>query len=576
MTTHHHTRAATATAWLLGALSGLAVAEDGQPPAPAAELHYTVTLRSPADQRVEVSAELTGIDPSVPAVHWKMQQRFAFVRLPEPLLDGAVTATAAGAELTCERRSAWEWVVTPGGQSALRLRYVVPLTHRTLDAVKTRDAYEYPYVADDHGMLVTPTLFAHPDNISIGRMRVRFELPDGWEVVAPWRPAGEGEFDPGTTEALLNDLVAIGAWSVHRIRIGDFEGTIALAPGQDTLERAVVEPIRQIVACELALFGRPAAGRYLFLFSRPEIQGLAGSPKTNSMTLAVEPRLAPMAGRYLPHLIAHEFFHTWAAGVQMPGELRWVNEGFTDYYAYLVPARLKLSTWEEFARTLGEKMQSCAANPLRARMSLAAAGGEVFFRDKNAYNLVYDGGLLLAAWLDRAMRQRGDDKTLDDLMRALNNNPRWADGTEAPTLDTFIAQVQQFTSAETAEQLRRFVTRAYDFDPVAEFTAVGVAVQPTRTPPRMDLRANLDGTKVLDMDQSWITYEVGIRPGDRLTKINGQPVTNAGEVRTAWRKPVDGRIRVTLERGGKKVNIDEPLADTRGFDVPAEPWQEHQ
>lgn len=560
------------------AFAGCCLAAQAKPHAPAkkATLHYTVSLQSPQKQRVKVTALLTGIDPQLRSVRWKMQPKFAFVRLPEPLLDGPILATFDDQTLECQRRSPYEWTIVTGGATSVRLAYTVPLTHRTLDAVKQRDAYEYPYVTDDHGLLVSPTLFGFPEDVEVAELRVRFELPEGWEVIAPWRRVGEREFDPVAREALLNDLIAIGAWKVHEIRVGRFQGTLAFVPGQETLEQVAVDPIRRIVEYELELFGRPAEGRYLFLFGRPEAQGLAGSPKTNSMTLSVEPRLAPMAGRYLPHLIAHEFFHTWTAGVEMPGELRWVNEGFTDYYAYLVAARLDLNAWHEFANTLGEKMQKCAANPLRGEVSLVAAGGERFFQDRDAYNLIYDGGLLIGAWLDQTVRKQARGKTLDDLMRAFNNDPRWTSRDAAPTLQDFIAVVRSFAGKASAEKLEHLVTQPYDFDPLAEFAELGVKIRRDVAPPKMDLRANLDGTRVIDMDHNGLTYQIGVRPGDRLVEINGHPVANATEVRTAWRNPVGNRIRVTLKRDGKNVEIDQPLPETEEFIVPVEPWREHE
>jgi len=40
-------------------------------------------------------------------------------------------------------------------------------------------------------------------------------------------------------------------------------------------------------------------------------------------------------------------------------------------------------------------------------------------------------------------------------------------------------------------------------------------------------------------------------------------------------KPVDERIRVTLERDGKTMTIDKPLPKVERFLVPVEPWREH-
>jgi S1-C subfamily serine protease len=81
---------------------------------------------------------------------------------------------------------------------------------------------------------------------------------------------------------------------------------------------------------------------------------------------------------------------------------------------------------------------------------------------------------------------------------------------------------------------------------------------------------------VLDMDHNWLTYQIGVRPGDRLVEVNGQPVASASEVRAAWGSPLGNRIRVTLERDGTQVNIDEPLPQTEEFIVPVERWRENE
>ncbi len=541
-----------------------------------ATLHYTVSIESPESQRVAVTVSLTGIEPGRNTLRWVMPQRFAFVRLPEPLIEGSIRATADGKPLEVQRAEPYLWDVTLAGQTAVTLSYIVPLTHRTLDAVKNRDAYEYPYLAKDHGLLVSPTLFVFPEDAEPGDIRVRFELPTSWRVVAPWRSLGKHEFDPGGRKALLNDLIAVGAWHIHEIRVGSFEGTIAIAPGQDALEQAAVEPMRRIITHELELFDRLPMERYLFIFGRPDISGLAGSPKTGSMTLNVEPRLAARASRYLPHLIGHEFFHTWLTGVEMPDELRWFNEGFTDYYAYLVAARVEFITWQDFADTLADKMLSCALNPMREHLSLSKAGGDVFFTNRHAHDLVYDGGMLVGAWLDRAVRAQKKGKTLDDLMRAFNNDPRWHKDGLSPTAKDLVAVARRFTDETTAARLEHYANQPFDFDPVAAFAETDVKIRHVAKPPKMALRANLDGTRVIDLDRHWITYRVGVRADDRLIEINGQPVSDAQQVRAAWRKPVDNRIRVTLLRDEKEVKIDEPLPLIQTFTVPADPWRRHK
>ncbi len=552
-----------------GALEGPQASSQPRP----TRLHCTVSVGRPQEQRVGMVLELTGVEPGRERLRWTMPEGFAFVGLPEPLIEQLTVTTGERRPLACRHPAPYEWEVTLDGAGTVRMEYAVPLRHRELEAVKRRDAYEYPYLAEDHGLLVSSTLFMFPEDLRVDELRVEFNLPEGWALHTPWRPLGPRAFDPGSQPALLHDLIAIGAWKVHELRVGGFQGTVAFAPGQDALENLAVEPIRRIVQYELELFGRPPEGRYLFLFGRPETPGMSGSPKTSSMTLSVEPRLVAMAGSYLPHLIAHEFFHTWSAGLELPDELRWVGEGFTDYYGYLIPARLGLNTWEGFAATLGEKMQAAASNPRRGKLSLVQAGGPIFFQDRDAYQLVYDGGLLLAAWLDRTLQSAGGRHSLDDLMRAFFNNPGWRSNGTQPTLSDFLHQVQMLAGETAAESLRQFVSQPYDFDPVAALARLGVEVRRETGPPNLDLRANLEGTRLLDLDPQSLGYRIGLRAGDELVEVNGRPVSDPAGVRNAWRNPVGERIRVTLLREGQSMQLDAPLEPSTRFIVPVEPWR---
>jgi S1-C subfamily serine protease len=81
---------------------------------------------------------------------------------------------------------------------------------------------------------------------------------------------------------------------------------------------------------------------------------------------------------------------------------------------------------------------------------------------------------------------------------------------------------------------------------------------------------------VRDVDHNGLAYRVGVREGDRLIEVNGEPVTGVRGVYAAWRKPVDNRILVTLERDGRELEIDERLPEIERFVVPVAPWREHR
>jgi predicted metalloprotease with PDZ domain/peroxiredoxin len=560
---------------VLTVLKELEESPSTQPVTSGVRLHYDLTLRPPVERKVDVIATVDGLPRSGGDLKLEMSQDWAFVRLPEPLLAGPLQAVADGEARVVERTGPFAWSVQTMGHAQVEVRYSVPLTHRELPAVRERhDDFEYPFVADDYAMLATAAVLACPEEVAVGGIRMRVNMPGGWDIRAPWRRLPDGEFEPGDRESAQNDLLALGHWNCHEIRVGDFVGTIAFAPGQEEIESAADSVIGRIVEHELALFGRPAQGQYLFLFGPPAERGMMGSPKTNSMVLAVDPRMHERGARHLAHLVAHEFFHTWAHSIgELPDELRWLNEGVTDYYAYLVSARLGYLTWDEFAATLAENMLAATNSPQFGRMSLVEAGGPAFFTDTDAHDLVYAGGLVWGAWLDRAIRAEGRGKTLDDFMRGLMNDPRWSRGGPSPHMADVASLLPRYVPAELARKAKDAVCQPYSFDPVASFAALGVTVTAQTDPTKLDLRASLDGTRVVNIDHKTLAYRVGVREDDVLSAVNGQPVANAAQVHVAWRSPQDGRVRVTLQRGGQPVELDEPLPAVLGYEVAAGPWR---
>ncbi len=435
----------------------------------AAQVGWTVRVL-PEERVALVRAEASGLDPGCPELVLAWADGWAFVRLPEPLLEGAPVARSDGVALSIDRADPYAWRVAKGDARGLELEWIVPLRHRDLPAVQAgRDAYEYPYLDDDHGLLATATLFAQAlERERPLAARVRFECPEAWDVLAPWPRAADGSYAPGG--ALTADLVAVGAWRTRSVRLPGFEAVIAVAPGQGELFDLVGEPIERIVARELELFGRAPRERYLFLFGRSELQGFAGSPKAGSMTLAVGGDARAVADRYLPHLVAHEFFHTWGASAgPLADDLRWLNEGVTDWYATRVQTEVGLASHAALEAALGERLAKVEASALAARRGLVEAGGPAFFEGGADYELVYAGGLLVGAWLEGALRARG--ASLDELLRALWNAPREPEA-EPRVLADLLALVRERAGAGLAAELEALVR-----DPLASRIAPALEAQ---------------------------------------------------------------------------------------------------
>ena len=470
----------------------------------AASLDYVLTIDDPTRPIVRVEARLGGLDPTETALYFALPASYAFVSLPEPLLDGPLRI-GGDAPLSLEPLGPFFWQTPPSGASEVVLRYRVPLDHRRLNAVKeANDQYEFPYLAKDHGLLVTPALLVIPGNVQPDSIRLRLELPHGWRAIAPWPRLGGGDDAPlfalPSLRSAANDLIAIGKWETATFTVGGFRGhdrggagTEATpgrgAPADPADRRARARLLRTARAGALPLPLRPArqpgrgrgAARPLDLaFGRPAFPAGRGPGG-----------LAPGRARVLPHLVLRPLPGAERAPLVRRGLHRLLRAplhrgaGSPDLGGILRPA------CGAGAGVRGEP-------PARPEDSLVEAGGEPFFTSGDALGLVYGGGTLLAAWLDAALGGR-----MDDLVRAFVNDPRWDPYGEAPTLDDLAARLPAYldppaagASAEgratprTARFLQ-WVHAAYDFDPIAAFASLGIEVRREPLPPSLEVQGPL-------------------------------------------------------------------------------------
>lgn len=547
------------------------------PPAPTA--HYTVALVDPAEGSVRVTLDLAGLeaDPDT-TVELRLPERFAFATLDEPRLEGDVEAFVERRAIPVEREGPYTWRLSPEGAPRLSASWTVPLDHRSLPEF-AGDEYEAPYLRDDHGLIVGGAVFLAPVDPEPAEVAVAFELPEGWAVCSPWRSAVEPDSNvtlhrPRRWQDLHDDMIAIGAWDVVEATIGDFELSVAFAPGQGRLRAMVAPRIPPIVEAELELFGTLPNERYLFLFVEPTPGGYGGSPKSNSMTLFVAPDLpAEFAAAGVEHLIAHEYYHTWGkARVQLPDELRWVNEGFTDWYAYLVPWRLGMHADVELEATLEDKLAEYEGASARFGGALTDAGGPLFFDGGDAYSTTYAGGLVVALLCELSLRRDGVEGGLDQLMRDFVEDPRWRTG-ERPSLDDFLAHLGRAGGDPLRAAVEAFVTSPTTPDLVAAFAAVGLELRRTIEQVQLTPRANFTDTRVDAIDPRGCGALIGLRTGDVLREVNGRPVEGPGDIQRGFAAPVDGRLQIVLERPGESapVRIDAPIPTLAVFQLP-EGW----
>jgi predicted metalloprotease with PDZ domain len=469
---------------------------------------------------------------------------------------------AAAILLTLAAQTAsYTFTIDPAGAREVELRWSVPLDHRTLDGIRGRDEYEYPYLAADHGMLVMATMALVPgEGTAHDRefpITIEFDLPSGWEI---------------HLNDVRDDLVAIGQWDTYEEEVDGMAVTFAFAPGQETLKQGVVQQAAPIVAGMIDHFGGKVQDRYLVLFGEPQPGGYGGSPKTNSMTLFLSPELPlDFALDGMVHLIAHEFHHTWMRARCRPvDELRFVAEGFTDYFAYFIPWRIGAHDDARFRAEMEQKLAKAELAQAGAGMTLQQAGGPAFFQGGPAHQFVYGGGLMLGFWLDLALRQPGEGQkaaTLEELLRRFYNHDRWQEDLEA-TPEHLWADLRALGRADLAARVQELTTSTEPIDWVAAFAEIGVDLQRELVPAPLEVRANFEGTTITAIDPAGTGGRLGLRAGDELLEVNGNAVFDEGEVREAFEWLVDGGFAITFERDGERRMIAAPRPQDVVYTLP--------
>lgn len=534
-----------------------------QSPVPRPIAEYTVRLADPSQRRATVAIELSRLPDGPAELELSMAERYAFTAFHEARVFEPVIAVVGERSMALERAEPFVWRVPRSGASAVSVVYDAPLDQRDWEEVGDRSDYEMPLVADEHAMLVGGALFATPRLDGL-ELRVRFELPEGWPVLCPWTEAAPGVYAPPTGVALKNSLIALGRWETHELEVGKAKVISAFAGNEKRLAPKVAPLGARIVAEEFVVFGGAPLERYLFLFVPSRVRGFAGSAKDGAMVLSIgadtptDAVIEPAA-----HLVAHEFFHTWgAARYECPDELRFFNEGFTDYFAYETARRVGAIDALAFEATVGEKIAQYERAARDTGLSLKDAGGPAFFEGRAAYDQTYAGGLVLAVLCEKALRAKSEEhsggRALDAFLRAFNGDSRWSVGGAAPTLDDFIALLAVSVGDEFAAKVRKLIETP-GADLASALVELGCAVERTSKPAPMSLRANLDGTRLLDLDPNCAAALIGVRAGDALVEVNGTPVTNAAECYAAFARAAGERLRVRLMRAGAEVSLDAAL-----------------
>lgn len=422
----------------------------------------------------------------------------------------------------------------------------------------------------DHYFFEGPSLFMYVVDRKDAPCRVSFKLPEGWKV-GTGLAHKDGWYSARDYDTFIDCPTELGKFDLLEFDEDKVHYEIVVHSVGDYDKQGLIDCCRKIVKSQNAMFGPLPFDRYVFLFHFRQAAGGGGLEHLNSTNITlsysyVKPNIWNVAS-----ITSHEYFHLWNVKRIRPKELGpfdytgvvrsrhlWLMEGVTSYYGDLHLARTKI--WDEsryFAHLAGE-IEVLNNNPDRKWTSVERASERVWDRQDFPRVDYYNKGELLGLIFDLKIRTLTENqRNFDDVMRYLYD--RYVVQGGGPIGVGFeqtgiLKAINAVSGSDLTDYYKKYVQGVEElpFEEVLKEAGLDVKITVTSTPM---LPLSLRGSAVQAVPENSEADVAGVKPGDRVEKINGAEVSRDG-IRSVVEKLKPGdKVKVGLARGEQKVEV---------------------
>ena len=422
---------------LLSVACSLALVSCGPGKNSSYRMDYTVALDT-AGRYVLVNLEME-TSPRAGTVMLNMPRwtpgYYEMMDYPKHLCDFAAT-TASGYDLNWEKCGMNRGKVTVPKDGRLNVSYRIYANRR--DVGSSRVTGEIAFIAP-------AGVFMHVDGDLQHPVSVRFDLPGGWEKISSGLLPVDGTTD--TFRADDFDRLYDSPFLLGNYYTCDFEHEghpyrFAIETPDGIEESGFKEDFCKIVSAATRLMGDVPYDNYCLIHMGA---GGGGLEHWNSQACYTDGtyRFADR-GRQVSFMAftAHEYFHLYNVKCIRPAELwpfnydteavtpmLWVSEGLTCYYEFRLLRTSGVATADEALGKLSGYFASYAPYEGQRHMSLRQSSYDIWlnfmYGDRNERDVrlnYYFKGPVVGLLMDIDIRRHtGQEKSLDDVMRALYN-----------------------------------------------------------------------------------------------------------------------------------------------------------
>jgi predicted metalloprotease with PDZ domain len=440
----------------------------------------------------------------------------------------------------------------------------------------------------EHAFLNSAMLLMYVPDRRAEDTKIEFEdVPEGWRVAveldAPGASAGHHSmaYVAPSYDALVDAPVEIGHFEEFHTEAGG--KPIRIVVHGDAVDHSkLVESLKKIVDYDVSMMGGAPFREYMFLFHVGNNFGGGGMEHMNCTAIS-----ADIPGQ-LPSYSAHEFFHAWNVKRIRPQALEpvdytkemytrslWFAEGLTNTYGAYALERTGQWSAQQFYANLADQIRELQSRPAHRWQSVEQSSLDSWFEKYPLYNRpeesisYYNKGQILGVLLDIIIRDRSDNRAgMDDVFRALNEEYAKAgrfynesDGLRA-VMEDVIRKKNPGAISDLSDFFARYVAGT-DEIPYSDFLLfAGLTLREGQRRAAFGFTISREAGSnltIASVDRDSGASEAGLKEGDVLTQLNGEPFPRVPDRWLRDHQP-DERVTVKIQRGGEAMDFSFPLS----------------
>jgi predicted metalloprotease with PDZ domain len=343
----------------------------------------------------------------------------------------------------------------------------------------------------------------------------------------------------------------------------------------------LIPALRKITAAETEWMDDRPFATYVFIYHFP--RGPAGGGMEHAYSTAIDISAGQLKElRGFESTNAPASFPPWNVKRIRPQSLEpidytrenytralWFSEGVTSTVADLALLKAGLLTSAEYFERIARGITVLEARPAHLTQSAEESSLDTWFDKYPSYRVpersisYYNKGDLLGILLDLKMRQDSHgQRSLRDLLRDMNQDYAKR-GRFFADSDGVRAEAEKLTHTDLHDFFDQYVAGTAELPYSELFATVGLLLgKQQQSVPDAGFTAarNFNGPLVLDQIYGDQARNAGLREGDEIVSINGEPPARSVDQQIASLKP-GTKIQIVVQRRGERKDLELTLGE---------------